>query len=401
MTTSEPDSLIKALSEAQDQLLAISTLTNNTQHDFNLDELLQFYLKRTQEILGADAVFILYQGQSDNFLTTIEEIRLPYVNARLDWKEFQLCGYLANMPFYALSRFVEDNARIALGFSVDTPQESLNPTIKLAAAIIDQAVVQISNILLHDKLIEQTRLQAELDAAREMQLSLLPKGITIADLPKLDIAVHFCPARATGGDFYDYAIIDKGFGFTVGDIAGKGLPATLLMAITLNSIRAKAAFLPNSSPEKILTRVNQDLYSDFTQASAFVTIFSGYYSPAEEKIFYANAGHSPVIYCAANGTVELLEADGPALGVLKESLSTNQQLNFRSGDLLVIGTDGFSEAENVDGKFFGYENLLNKIDRLHQRSAEEIKNELVAAINTFAGDKPQSDDQTLLVIKKL
>lgn len=401
MSPSEVDSLIKALSEAQDQLLAISALTHNTEHHFKLEELLHFYLKKTQEILATDAAFILYQGRDEIFLSSTDAIRLAEINARLDWKKFQLCGYMANMPFYALSRFAEDNTRIALGFSVDTPQEALNPTIKLAAAIIDQAVVQISNILLHEKLIEQTRLQAELDAAREMQFSLLPKDLATADLPQLDIAVHFCPARATGGDFYDYAIMDKGFSFTVGDIAGKGLPATLLMAITLNSIRAKAAFLPNSSPERILARVNQDLYSDFTQAAAFVTIFSGYYSPAEEKIFYANAGHSPVIYCTANGIAEMLEADGPALGVLKESLSTNQQLPFRSGDLLVISTDGFSEAENVDGKFFGYETLLNKVDQLHQRSAEEIKNELVAAINAFAGDKPQSDDQTLLVIKKL
>lgn len=392
--------LIEAFSEAQDQLLAISALAKGSQHNFDLAQLGAFFTQKTQEILNARAVFLGLDGETQLGISLPEDAFQIEDFLPLSGPEFfQILD--ADTPLYALIRPLGDEGQLILGFSVDTPQESFSPVRKLAAAIMGQAEVQISNILLHKKLLVQAKLQSEMEAARQVQANLLPKENLELDDLELDAAVHFKPAQRTGGDFYDYARTPTGFGFTVGDIAGKGMPAALLMSITLNSIRNKGAFLAHATPAKILGRVNQDVYSDFTQTGAFATVFTGCYIPAEEKIIYANAGHSPVIFCPAEGPARLLEADGPALGVLPESLSENQSIAIQSGDLIVIGTDGFSESENKNGGFFGYDRLLREVESLRQHSAREICDALVAAIRIFAADNPQSDDQTLLVLKRL
>ena len=150
-----------------------------------------------------------------------------------------------------------------------------------------------------------------------------------------------------GGDFYDFLHLDgRPFTFTVGDISGKGLPAALLMAMTRTVIRAKVHDAPTPTPEHVVGRSNKELYDDFTEVNMFATVFVGQYQPLNREMLYANAGHSPVIYCPAGGKARLLKADGTAVGILPTSLSENQRLIFRPGDVLVVATDGLNEAHN-------------------------------------------------------
>jgi sigma-B regulation protein RsbU (phosphoserine phosphatase) len=253
-------------------------------------------------------------------------------------------------------------------------------------------------VLLHLDAVEQTRLQTEVDLARRVQLRLLPQQLPKVD--KLDIYACSRPALQVGGDFYDFvAQPDRPFIFSVADVTGKGMAAALLMTMTRTAIHSKASFMPKPTPEVVMKNSNEDLYEDFIQVGMFATAFIGQYQPHSQKLLYANAGHSPVIYRPAGGPARLLEADSTPIGVLRVSLCKNHQVLLGPGDLLIVGTDGFSEARNPNDEMFGYERLLSLTDSLAESSARAISDALFEAIDRFGVGRPQDDDQTLVVIK--
>jgi sigma-B regulation protein RsbU (phosphoserine phosphatase) len=185
----------------------------------------------------------------------------------------------------------------------------------------------------------------------------------------------------------------------LGDVSGKGMSAALLMAMTRTVIRSRANLQPMPMPETILSVSNEIMYDDFTQVGMFCTVFIGHYDPNRAEIWYANAGHSPVIYCPAGGLARLLEADGPALGTLPISLSENQVVSFQPGDLLIIATDGFNESRNFQGELWGIQRMLALIEKISDQPAHVIAERLFEAVDHFSEGHAQDDDQTLIVIK--
>jgi sigma-B regulation protein RsbU (phosphoserine phosphatase) len=153
------------------------------------------------------------------------------------------------------------------------------------------------------------------------------------------------------------------------------------------------------SPELILRRTNEELYDDFTELSMFATVFIGQYHPERRKLLYANAGHSPVIYCPLNGKARLLQADGTPVGIMPISLSEDHSLDFAPGDVLVVATDGFSEARNPEGKEFGYDEFTALVQTLVDLPAYSLAQRLHQIVEQFSNGEPQSDDQTLVVLK--
>jgi sigma-B regulation protein RsbU (phosphoserine phosphatase) len=248
------------------------------------------------------------------------------------------------------------------------------------------------------ELVVQARLKTEMDMAAKIQLQLLPQQFP--HINGLDIYAHSYPAEQVGGDFYDFsAYKDRPFVFAIGDVSGKGLPAALFMTMTRTVLHTTARSLPSIDPKAILTRVNEDLYEDFSEVGMFATAFAGCYDSHSARLSYANAGHSPIIYCPAGGPAILLEADAPMLGILPTSTCTNHVLPFRTNDILVAATDGLNESFNADGEMFGYERLLKTVETLAHLSSKQIGNELLKAINQFTRGYVQSDDQTFIIIK--
>ena len=273
-----------------------------------------------------------------------------------------------------------------------------SPDIKLLRVLADYAGTQIESTMLHQELLSRARMQTEMELAQNVQLRLLPQQLPqVADV---DIAAGTLPALQVGGDFYD-CMYQPGepFTFVVGDVTGKGMPAALLMMMSRTLICSKARSMSDITPASILGSANDDLYDDFTEVGMFATVFIGQYDQRERMLYYANAGHSPVIYCPLGGSAVLLEADGTPMGVLPVSLCENQALELRSGDVLVAATDGFSEAANEDGELFGYERLLYLVEGLAQETAQGIASGMFDAIATFSSGHQQDDDQTLFVIK--
>lgn len=400
------------LIDTQDQLLALYDLSQATRNHLDIKQLLHRLAYETVRLVKVEGAFMYLN--LPHLPGVVEHYPGPLVATEL------LHGYVAEArrtgQAFLLSEGVGDHRPAgvrnlllvpiqvhgelvaALGLVNKSEGDFTSPDMKLARAIVEHAGAQIENLMLYQEHLEQTRLQTEMKLAQSVQLNLLPQlppGVT-----GLDLWAASHPASRVGGDFYDFIMRpDQSLTFTVGDVSGKGMPAALLMAMTRTVIRNKAKAVPTPTPEVVMGLSNEELYHDFTEVSMFATVFVGQYEPDSRELLYANAGHSPVVYCPAGGGARLLRADGTAMGILPKSLSADQRLQIEPGDVLVVGTDGLSEAHNAHDEMFGYDRLLEVVESLAARPAQAIADGLYRTVNNFSAGQPQDDDQTLVVLK--
>jgi serine phosphatase RsbU (regulator of sigma subunit) len=242
----------------------------------------------------------------------------------------------------------------------------------------------------------RAELDYEMAQAADIQQRLMPRVLPV--IPGLDLFARCQPAQQVGGDFFDVTVrSDKQLFFSQADVSGKGLPAALLMSSVLAALWS--ATNRHTNPVTILEQVNQDFYQKLTDMGKLVTALAGIYNPDTRQIVFANAGHSSVIYCPVNSHPTIIEADGPPLGTLPDLLSELQQISLTPGDLLLIASDGLTEAEAGDGTMFGYDRLLHSVEQLAHLPAEKIGQTLYGQVATFATGQNQFDDQTLLILK--
>ena len=400
------------LIDTQDQLLAMYDLTEAMRDYLDLNKVLEQLAREVARLVKVEATFVIVQKSDEPWL--IKEFPQPMMEleklkSMIDIVRVTGHEYLLNEEdaanqglefrnFLMMPIKLRGDMLAAIGLINKNNGEFLSPDIKLTRAIAEQAGARIENSILYQENLEKTKLQTEMELAKRVQMNLLPRKLPV--VKGIDLWADSQPASQVGGDFYDYFYRDgRPFTFTIGDISGKGLPAALLMAMTRTVIRAKANDLPTPTPEIVVGRSNEELYDDFTDVNMFATVFVGQYNSAKREMLYANAGHSPVIFCPFGGKAQLLEADGTPVGILPTSLSKNQRLSFQPGDLLVVATDGLSEAHNTKDEMFGYERLLNLTQSLADKSAKEIVAALIHTIQEFSAGKQQDDDQTLIVLK--
>ncbi len=265
----------------------------------------------------------------------------------------------------------------------------------LLAAFASQAGVAIENARLYRVAVEKGRIERELQMAHEIQRGLLPD--MIPDMPGYELAADWRSAREVAGDFYDFIELDDGkLGVVIADVSDKGVPAALFMAVARSLIRSSALLC--NSPEETLRHTNHLLYND-TQSNMFVTAYYVVLEPGG-RVECANAGHNlPVLYHAATKTHEFLPRGGRALGWFEDVPVKCQTVQLEPGDALVLYTDGVSEAENLDGDYFGVERLTQAVRDAHGQPAQAMLNRINAAVDAFVGDAPPFDDHTLLVIR--
>lgn len=242
-----------------------------------------------------------------------------------------------------------------------------------------------------------THLSHNLAKAREVQRGFMPRTPTVAGLEML---TDLRPASEVSGDFYDFVVNARGeLIFSVGDVSSKGVSAALLTPVICKLMRVGLRFLENVTPQTLLTYIHDDLYAELSNAVMFTTMFIGHYYPATRTVVYANAGHAPVIYRPANGRAALLQADGPPVGLLDHNSWRNSKLTLNPGDLLLVGTDGIIEAKGNQGGIFGYERLLELVDRLAGQPVRVIADELFTVLHRFAPNRQHDDDQTLVLFR--
>lgn len=398
---------------SQDQQLALYRLTQAMRDLVTIRETLDTVIVEAKRMVKAQAGFATYvptNGGEPLLVQSSEQRLSPESIWRLYWQlqtedrpivlnesDGDLRRPLGVRNLLFLPIRVRGMIMASIGL-IDRSGDFGAPELKLGRAIAEQASAQIERILLYQEMIEQARLRSEMDLARRVQTDLLPR--TLPDVPGLDLYAYSRPALQVGGDFFDFITVpNHPFIFTIGDVSGKGVSAALLMSMTRTALHSKAQFMPSPTPASVMRQSNEDLYNDFTRIGVFATVFVGQYEAERREIAYANAGHAPVIYRPRSGNAELLLADNTAIGILPVNHFQNRYLPLRPGDLLVVATDGFSDARNADDEMFGIERLLIAIDELAERSAREIADGLFSAIDRFSAGHPQDDDQTLIVLK--
>ena len=263
-------------------------------------------------------------------------------------------------------------------------------------ALSVHAAIAIENARLYEAERLKITMEKDLLAAREVQMNLIPKKLP--PVPGYDIAAATLPAREVGGDLYDFIPVDDDrIAICLGDVSGKGLPASLLMANVQASLRNQTQF--NQSPAECVRHTSKFLFQN-TTPEKFVTLFYGVLNFNRHELVFSNAGHERPMLCHGTEKPVRLETGGVVLGIMEDFPFEEEQVEFTPGDLLVVFSDGISEAINDLQEQFG-EKRLEEILRLHRhRPAQEIRDTIIAAVKAHAGNVPQADDITLVVVRR-
>lgn len=241
------------------------------------------------------------------------------------------------------------------------------------------------------------RMEQELALAGEVQASFLPDNPPT--LPGWQISATLKPAREASGDFYDFIPLpDSRWGIVVADVADKGAGAALYMALCCTLLRTYAADYP-AHPELVFDTVNRRIIED-TNAEQFVTIFYGILDPATGSLVYCNAGHCPPFLIDPHNDDEYkqLIRTGVPLGIFKNRTWKRDEVKLEPGGVLVLYSDGITEAQNVEKRFFGEDGLRNALGGNHRRSAQDVQKAIMTNLNRYIGITPQSDDIVLAVL---
>ena len=238
-------------------------------------------------------------------------------------------------------------------------------------------------------------MEQELSIAAEIQSNLMPR-----ESPKLlgyEIAARNLPSRVIGGDFYDLILFDQShLGIVIADVSGKGIPGAILMASARASLRAYLEEPHNV--EEVITKLNLVLCRDI-QSGQFVSLFYGMLDMPDRTLTYINAGHNaPVLF--RDGKMILLQQGGPILGILQDASYKKESIQLLSGDVVLLYTDGVTEAEG-NNTYFGEERLLELVRANMSRSADELVNKVLDEVAEFTASLHQSDDRTIIVLRKL
>ncbi|MBF0511877.1 MAG: CHASE2 domain-containing protein [Candidatus Omnitrophica bacterium] len=249
--------------------------------------------------------------------------------------------------------------------------------------------------ILHFK--ERIILENEFAIAKQIQESFVPANLPEVD--GFDMAAVMMTAREVGGDLYDVIKFDRDtLGVMVGDVAGKGISASLFMTMTVSSFKFFAK--PQVPPSQTLFELNEKIVRE-TASNRFVTLYYSLFDLKARVVSIANGGHLPVLYLPKKGRVVFLDVDeGFPLGMMNSAYS-GQQIKFDSGDIFIYYTDGITEATNAQKEMYGQERLTATAQRHKALPARQLRDEIVKDVMRFLGKRKQQDDITLIVIKVL
>lgn len=245
---------------------------------------------------------------------------------------------------------------------------------------------------------ERERLEKELQLARQIQARLLPDHPPAID--GLDLSGLSFSAQQVGGDYYDFIpLADGRLGLIIADVSGKGIPASLLMSAFRASLLSQA--LDDATPGAVLERVNWFLHRS-VEPGRFVTAFLAFLNPGTGALEYSNAGHNPpFVFPGATGRPSPLEEGGVMLGAFETGHWRTARAQLAPGDLLVLYTDGVTEAQNEAGEFWDEEGLLDFVEPRRAATCDRLAPEILAEVRRFEGEHGPSDDITLLLARRM
>jgi serine phosphatase RsbU (regulator of sigma subunit) len=277
----------------------------------------------------------------------------------------------------------------------------LQDDLELLTAIASSAAIAVENARLYQVAVEKGRMERELQMAREVQASLLPRETPA--IPGWEFAARWKPAREVAGDFYDFIPGREGqMGLVMADVSDKGMHSALFMALTRSIVRASVSHA--QEPLTGITNANRLIYADST-GGMFVTLFYALLSPGTGEIRYVNAGHNPPLILrrvddAGREALTELRPTGMALGIVEDFSFEQRVVSLEPGDLLLLYTDGVTDAFNPDDQQYGMERLRRVLLAHRQASAAELVAVLERSIAEFAGPTAQFDDMAILAARR-
>jgi sigma-B regulation protein RsbU (phosphoserine phosphatase) len=404
------------------RLKAINDFHRALAGPISLDALLELLLERLFAVLQPEEGVILLR-QPDGTMATAASRRLPNATGELlvsrklvsevaDKGTAALVTDLAiDERFAGAQSIIGSGIRSILAAPISDAQGSVGMVaiysrahvrrfgeedLELLVSLASAAALRLRNVALSEEAAARRVQDHELLLAHDIQMAMLPRKF--ARRPELEIAAALIPARAVGGDLYDFLVIGDALWFIVADAAGKGVSAALFMAVTRTLFRAIAH--SESTVAAVVGRMNAELARDNEQ-QFFVTAFVGRLELASGELTYVNAGHLPPLRASSSGTISVLDAGegGIALGVLDDAVYGEGRATLSTGDVLLLFTDGVTEAINGSEELFSDPRLRQQFAANAAKPAAQMVDRLVESVNRFAGGAPQEDDITILALR--
>jgi len=370
--------------------------------DLSADDVQRLFTRDT-----ADAYKFIARGIDRDALHGKSAARRWLVHAKLFFVAFAMRLSPPRRVLYGVALIAAAVGILSLfrGFGVrDVPLAGVPPlAVQLPAPTwVPGTLWLVSSLILLNLLIllevtDRLSLKGDLEIARDIQLAMLPSGTWRTEA--VGASGFTRPANTVGGDFYDILpLADGRLVIAVGDVAGKGSPAALLMALLLAILRTLVD--EGLEPGELTRRLNAQV-ARHAPPSRFITLFYGVYDPGTGRLVYVNAGHMPpMVRRAASGDLDRLASTGVALGMFEESTYEAAAIALEPGDLLVLYSDGITEAENPAGEPFEDAGLERIINSLAGDDLEQAAKTITAAVERHAQDTHLADDLTVVLVKR-
>jgi len=411
-----------------DKLRMLLDITKTISRSLDLDELLNLVMDTLGSLLPYDAagIYLIEQGPDNDSPYIFKskairgyEISFELIEPRLKLGE----GFLGSVAQSGKAIISPDVSKDSRYFAArgrtrsemvapivsndkvigvfDLESDRLNAytedDLSVLQMLTSQVAIIIEKVRLHEQLVEQKRLQAQLEIAREVQLELLPDHDP--DLEGFDISAYVFPTEEVSGDYYDWVeVFEDQIGITVADAVGKGIPAALLMAFLRGSIRAGVQ--TGYASHILLSKINNLLW-DSIEDNRFVTAIYGILDTTNRTFVFANAGHNPPLLIKPDGEYRFVEYGDTPLGMFYDARYHQHFIRFEEDQVLVIYTDGITEAANSAGEEFGADRFAKSVLAGIDLPANKLIDHIRKDVADFTERKFLDDDGTLFIVKAL
>ena len=347
---------------------------------YDIDDLQELGLKMGEGLIGHVAL----SGKPFISLNVREEPR--YINARARTRSEMVAPIISNNEVIGVFDLESDELN---AYSKDD--------LEVLMLLASQVAIIIEKVMLHDSLLEKQRLQTQLEVARQVQLELLPARDP--ELEGFDISAYNFPTEEVSGDYYDWVrIFDDQIGIVIADVSGKGVPAALLMAFLRASLRAATHI--GYAPHISMSKVNYLLWESI-ERNQFVTSFYGILDASNRTLAYSNAGHNPPLVMEADGKAHFEERGGVPLGMFRDSRYYEYYMTLEPGQMLVLYTDGATEAMNSVNDEYGRDRLVEAVRQCRHLSAREMIDFIHRDVINWTDGLGAHDDVTFFIVKAL
>jgi sigma-B regulation protein RsbU (phosphoserine phosphatase) len=347
---------------------------------YDIDDLQELGLKMGEGLIGHVAL----SGKPFISLNVREEPR--YINARARTRSEMVAPIISNNEVIGVFDLESDELN---AYSKDD--------LEVLMLLASQVAIIIEKVMLHDSLLEKQRLETQLEVARQVQLELLPARDP--ELEGFDISAYNFPTEEVSGDYYDWVrIFDDQIGIVIADVSGKGVPAALLMAFLRASLRAATHI--GYAPHISMSKVNYLLWESI-ERNQFVTSFYGILDASNRTLAYSNAGHNPPLVMEADGKAHFEERGGVPLGMFRDSRYYEYYMTLEPGQVLVLYTDGATEAMNSVNDEYGRDRLVAAVRQCRHLSAREMIDFIHRDVINWTDGLGAHDDVTFFIVKAL